>query len=290
MLEQILEVLWVARYDYLPGWKLKNHKHAYYQIIYIIEGEGSFFLEHECFTILKNTLYLIKPGEHHGLTTGTNAGVKTLDIKFTVIGQELTSSLNRCTSKLHINIPIIKQLFERIIEEGKNKNIYYKEFSSTYLCQLLLYIMRTQQDFYIQDVNAKAEYEIGEALEFTSAIAYIKANYAKPINLSEIAHLSGYNKNYFCEKFRKIFGCTPVRYLYHYRIQKAKDLILYSDYSLKEIASLTGFESIHHFSRLFKQLERVTPGDWRSRERDGISKGISISDDFVNINQTGPGK
>ena len=35
-----IDVFWIARYDYQPGWTLLSHTHPFYQIIYVLEGEA----------------------------------------------------------------------------------------------------------------------------------------------------------------------------------------------------------------------------------------------------------
>lgn len=49
-------------------------------------------------------------------------------------------------------------------------------------------------------------------------------------------------------------------------------------------ATITGFKTIHHFTRMFHNLEETTPGQWREREKEGIRKGIFLNDTFKNEN------
>lgn len=142
-----------------------------------------------------------------------------------------------------------------------------------------------------EDKSSTEELELGQTVEgdesrnmCQSVIAYIKKHYKEELTLTAIADSLGYNQSYICQVFRKKLKYTPMRYLYLYRIEKAKELIAYSDFDLKQIASITGFKTIHHFTRLFHDTEGISPGQWREKEKAGIRKGVFIDDSFKNQN------
>jgi transcriptional regulator GlxA family with amidase domain len=66
----------------------------------------------------------------------------------------------------------------------------------------------------------------------------------------------------FAATFRQSFGCAPHQYLLHLRISHAQEL-LKSSVSTEEVARLTGFSDVHHFSKAFKTRTGQTPGQWR---------------------------
>ena len=39
-----VDVLWIARYDYQAGWALRPHHHTYFQMIFVVDGKGTFTL------------------------------------------------------------------------------------------------------------------------------------------------------------------------------------------------------------------------------------------------------
>ncbi len=66
--------------------------------------------------------------------------------------------------------------------------------------------------------------------------------------------------------FQKKYAKPPVRYLVEKRIEYAKKLLLYSDYSVCEISELCGFDSPFYFSRIFKKYTGVAPLYYAARE------------------------
>ena len=63
-------------------------------------------------------------------------------------------------------------------------------------------------------------------------------------------------------------GITPNAYINQRKIAKAKELMLYSEMNVSEIAESLGFQSIHYFSRLFKKVAGIAPTEYVSRIKD----------------------
>lgn len=74
-----------------------------------------------------------------------------------------------------------------------------------------------------------------------------------------LAGLCGISTVYFRKCFENTYGVPPIRYLHNYRIQKAKDL-LGSDYgTISQVAESTGYSSVYHFSKMFRQYTGQSP-------------------------------
>lgn len=63
--------------------------------------------------------------------------------------------------------------------------------------------------------------------------------------------------------FRKTFGCSPRELLQRLRMAHAKNLLLESSLSIKEIAARVGYHQQHDFNRLFRRHAGVAPSRWR---------------------------
>ena len=63
--------------------------------------------------------------------------------------------------------------------------------------------------------------------------------------------------------FQQIDGRSIERYFLLQRIEYVKELLQYDELSVKEIAWRTGFSSLPHLSRQFKQITGVTPTDYK---------------------------
>ena len=74
----------------------------------------------------------------------------------------------------------------------------------------------------------------------------------------------------------------PLAFLQRHRIAHAKGLIQYSDFAVKEIAEQVGFQTVHHFTRLFTAAEGRSPAVWRREYLKGIRKDVYINPRFEN--------
>lgn len=94
---------------------------------------------------------------------------------------------------------------------------------------------------------------------------YIEEHYNNPdLSLNLLAEQCKTTTSYLSRLFKDSFGINFVDYLNQYRIQKAKELLLQGSRPIKEIASLTGFNSQQNFIRVFKKHAGVTPGQFKS--------------------------
>jgi AraC-like DNA-binding protein len=285
MLTSAVEVLWTARYDYQPSWKLERHKHEYFQIIYFLGGRGRFFLHNQEYPISAGDLFLIKPQQYHGLNVASV--VKTLDIKFLVKDARLKRPLLKASHRFSESDPGVASLFERIRREGENKTLFYQELCGAYLVQMLILLLRhdgrqpTVHSLAIEVAKDHPEDGVSRRV-----LAYIREHHAEDLSLQQIARALGFTDRHIRQKFSESVGVSPMRYLLQYRVEKAKELISYSDYALKEIAELAGFKSIHHFTRVFGAVTGTSPAAWRRTYREGICKDVGINPRFSNVNWT----
>ena len=91
---------------------------------------------------------------------------------------------------------------------------------------------------------------------------YLTKNFREPINLDELCFLFNTNKTTLCYNFKKAYGQTIISYVNYLKIKEAKILIREGKLNLTEISSKLGFNSIHYFSRMFKDQEHQSPSSY----------------------------
>jgi AraC-like DNA-binding protein len=99
------------------------------------------------------------------------------------------------------------------------------------------------------------------------AIGRIQNAYASELNMKDLAQELGVSYSWFRNTFTAHTGMSPHQYLLEFRIVRARSLLAETEFPIKEIATQTGFEDEHYFSRLFRQKLNVTPSQWRDRSR-----------------------
>ena len=106
--------------------------------------------------------------------------------------------------------------------------------------------------------------------------AYIDANLAEPIRVSDLAALLDLSESHFSRAFRCTFGTSAHEYVTRRRIEVAQSLMLKSRESLCAIALRCGLCDQSHFSRVFRRVVGETPYAWR-RTRLGEIEDWQVS-------------
>ena len=85
------------------------------------------------------------------------------------------------------------------------------------------------------------------------------------ISFSEyLAQETGLNYNYLSTLFSSLEGITIEKYIIHQKIEKVKELIVYGELTLSEIAFRLGYSSVQHLSNQFKKITGLTPSYFKS--------------------------
>ena len=88
---------------------------------------------------------------------------------------------------------------------------------------------------------------------------YVSCNFARKILLEDIASHIGMNRSAFCSFFKQQTGKTFIAWLNEYRIEKACEMLSSGDMRVGEAATAAGFESLPHFTRVFRSIKGVPP-------------------------------
>jgi AraC-like DNA-binding protein len=87
----------------------------------------------------------------------------------------------------------------------------------------------------------------------------LEKNAELPYSRTWMSQWTGYNEDYLSRNFREKFGVSPHRYHLLQKIERAKELLAHTDFSITEISSKLHFNSIHYFCRVFKMQTGQSP-------------------------------
>ena len=94
--------------------------------------------------------------------------------------------------------------------------------------------------------------------------------------LSEELHM---NYDAISALFSRLEGITLEKYIIARRLEKVMELLVYTDYTLTQIAYVTGFSSVNHLSKQFRQLTGHSPSHYKAikREKEKLSSGYKAN-------------
>jgi AraC-like DNA-binding protein len=96
-----------------------------------------------------------------------------------------------------------------------------------------------------------------------TALKAIHENVNGPWTVETLAETAGMSRSAFALRFKELLGETPLDYVTDWRMQKALRLLKEEDKKLMEVAQSVGYESDAAFSKAFKRIVGLTPGEYR---------------------------
>lgn len=110
-----------------------------------------------------------------------------------------------------------------------------------------------------------------QAQYLLKATNYIQNNYDKPLTVSDLAKLVNLNRSYLYKLFKQHLDTSPQQYLKRVRLTKSVDLLMATDYSVKQIASAVGYPDAFGFSKLFHAYYHCSPSEYRKHPSQTIT-------------------
>lgn len=100
-------------------------------------------------------------------------------------------------------------------------------------------------------------------LEIDEVIAYIHQNIHDPISLDELANHVAYSPYHFSRIFKKKIGVSPLYYVSSLRLQKAKEMLLHTNLTVRDIGLEVGQQSLGTFTTRFTERVGLSPSQFR---------------------------
>lgn len=272
--EKVIEISKIANihyFEFTNQYSTKKGVHQFRELIYVDSGKINVDAENYSGTLNTNQLIIHKPLEVHSLSCPDDCAPNVI-----IIGFECKSDkLDIFSSAPHTLTSELQKILTEIIKEGRTvflppydipnlmdmKKRKKYPFGADQMIKLHLEILL---------INLIRSRETAEILNFPTVFdmkihdvyTYLTKNYREHINLDELCFLFNTNKTTLCANFKKAYGHTVIDYVNHLKIKEAKVLMREGKLNLTEIASSLGFNSIHYFSRMFKEYEHQSPSSY----------------------------
>jgi AraC family transcriptional regulator len=156
--------------------------------------------------------------------------------------------------------PFMEQLFLAVKNELQSGNPCGPLYAQTAAQMLALHMLSKHCT-----INYKLSvYKRGIApVHLRRVLDYIHSHIDQEISLECLALIASLSSYHFLRMFKQSVGKTPLQYIIHCRMEKAKQLLAQTSLSVTEIALEVGYESPNHFIGLFRRLTGATPAAYR---------------------------
>lgn len=267
-----LSILWASTHTAMSVYP---HVHNFYQLILCKESGGYIGIEDTLYAARKHSVYLSKQGILHSIDQCGK--LEVLEIKFNAVGV-LAQRINQLPDCFSLeNTPITEALLDRVSIEEFQKGPCFDDAATSALHLFFIEAFRhfgivTHQAHYPQRCtgNQSPNKENADTL-ILQLKDYIDTHLHENLTLEALADKVHFNKTYFVQRFKSLWGVPPMKYVSNLRCQKAMYLLLETDLPISAVAERTGFQSPHYFSAVFKKYTRRTPNDFRKQEKENPS-------------------
>lgn len=142
------------------------------------------------------------------------------------------------------------------LKSDMGSDVMFESFARVFLTKL------------IQKYGLQREDDVVFNSSFTSkhykrVLDYVAMYFGDNVNLETMAAEAGLSPSHFSRLFKQTIGTSPHRFVMHYRVERAKEMLGDSTQPTISIALSCGFADQAHFTRVFKQIEGITPKQYR---------------------------
>ncbi|MBR6128636.1 MAG: AraC family transcriptional regulator [Bacteroidaceae bacterium] len=230
------------------------------QIVYITKGGGWFESLHQPRTKLRaGDAVVLYPHEWHSYAPDPETGWSEAWIGFT--GEEAGNLLRKFfpdKSRPIFHVGLCDTLFsayEQAYDAAEKMLPAYQQ-------QLIGYVGLIIATVYARSLQLPY-LDNPDMTSINLAIKYMRQHVSSNIRMEDVAAQAGIGYSKFRKVFKDYTGFAPGQYFLRLKMERAKDYLLGTDLSCKEITYRLGFDSASHFNKMFRLYEGVTPAEFR---------------------------
>lgn len=250
--------------------QIEEHLHEFVEIVYILSGSGIHGIDGVEYAVSRGSLLFINYRQVHyfrGDMKYANILIEPSWISEKLMDTEnafelLTLSAFNDFQALCDGRALVR--FEG--NERKSLEILLEQMNNEYRirkigCETML---KAQINILLTTIFRKM---LPDA-DSTDLAEYIRTHCDEKLTLQALAQKSFYNPSYFSRLFRELYGMTVTEYINQIRIERAKELLLTTNYTAQEISGQVGYAGKSAFYKKFSELTGVTPNQFRQTKKE----------------------
>lgn len=243
-------------------------------LLYVEEGNFHIYEENEEFTVEPESLVFLKQGLHHFGDIKCPKGTKWFFVHFNLnedgSGRELVPYERFLFSEADTDRKRSYRYLPKTFHIGKNSRIFTrfmtleKMFESRdYSANLNLnsYLYEILTDIYEQSISDR--HIDGKWEKVLKMMAFLDEHIESPFDSNELEGYMGLTFKHLNLIFKQTTGTTLWKYHSNVRMEKAKQLLTSTTFSIGEISERLSFESPYYFCNAFKKHTGIAPSRYR---------------------------
>jgi AraC-like DNA-binding protein len=248
------------------------HRHDFYTILFIEQGEGTHIVDFKEYKVENNTIYFIQPGQmHQVILTGKPKGwIITFTEEFLITNSIPEKLINDIylfndygqSPPLPINEKDIL-VYLNLIAQMEHFTASLESYSMEAAGSLVkLFLIQSNNHCSLHKSNNPQLVETSNHI-LRNFKKLLSKQYADAHKVSDYADELAVTGDYLNKTVKSITGKSAKDHIQSKLIIEAKRALLFSELSNKELAYNLGFEESAHFNNFFKKSTGLTPTEFR---------------------------
>lgn len=233
-----------------------------YQLLYVAAGKAHFFFHGEEKIVPAGHMVVYRPKEMQKYTYYGIDQTEVYWVHFT--GNNVKNILrgygiSDYTDVIYSGTSLeYTRIFKQMIYELQQCQPDYEELLSMLLHEIFISLHRQIS----KKLTIKNEYL---EKEMALAMKYFNDNYNTDISIEDYAAARGMSISWFIRSFKQYANVTPMQYIVSLRMTNAQMLLETTNYNIKEISYIIGYENPLYFSRIFSKQKGMSPSEYRKQ-------------------------
>lgn len=267
----------VHYFEYSKNYIFEGEKHNFWEFLYVDKGTIDVMADDRKYILQQGEMIFHKPNEWHNVIANGQVAPNLVVIAFDCQSNSMSHFNNKVLTvnnrmKNHLGniVSEAKQAFSSNIADPQLKHYKKREhpkFASEQLIKLhleMLLIELIREDSNLQVVTRTSPNirEYAQEEKVNIIINLLKENLYESLSLDDICKKTLLSKSSLQKMFKENMSISVMEYFKQLKINEAKILIRQNEHNFTQIATILGYNSIHYFSRIFKNVTGMTLSEY----------------------------
>lgn len=280
----INRIISVHYFQYMSDFSFPGESHDFWELVCVDRGEIDALAGDRRLTLKKGNILFHKPNEFHNVLTNGKVSPSLVVIGFECHSPAIKSFEEQLMSVQDTE----KELLAQIIVEARNTfsgrldDPYQEELIfnsepltfgsaqliSHYLEQLMIHLYRRYFSYSLPVRSSRFLAEASSGNDtYNRIVRYMEEHLGERMTIDRICRDNLVGRSQLQKLFRDTKGCGVIEFFSMMKIDTAKQIIRDNQLNFTQIADRLGYNSIHYFSRQFKQITTMTPSEYATSIR-----------------------
>lgn len=272
----VKKIVSIHYFEFAKDYIFEGEKHDFWEMVYVDRGEIEVMADTNGYRLRQSEIIFHKPNEFHNLWANGNIAPNVIVVAFECNSKAMDAFKNRIAAVHDFE----KNLLAQIVKESRAAFSGYRldpgyalkrkpeaAFGSEQMIKInieyfLLSLERRAAGLKSESRLSSAVKERSDEDSVNKIITYLNENIGKDLKFDDIRRYSMLCKTSLSSTFKIRTGYSVMEYFRMLKIEEAKKIIREEKLNFTEIAQRLGYQSIHYFSRQFKNIANMSPSEY----------------------------